>query len=485
MSAWTGDTAVSPAERAEQGESRAPATQRRRILVVDDEPHARRALVELLTDEGYEVSSAGDGFKALGILREWPCELLLTDWRMPVMDGITLVKKAREEQPELRCVVMTAFGSVESAVEAMKAGADDYLTKPLNFDAVSLVLSRAMERIEERRELTNLRARHAEKMEQSRTKILGASSAVQSLIAMIDQVAGARATVMITGESGTGKELIARMLHEKSGRIDKPFVRLHCAALAESLLESELFGHEKGAFTGASARREGRFEEADGGTLFLDEIGEISPSIQVKLLRFLQQREFERVGGNKTISVDVRVVAATNRDLEAEVKAGRFREDLYFRLNVIHIEAPPLRARPGDVPLLARHFVAKYAQENARNIEEVAPEVMSAMERYEWPGNVRELENVIERAVVLTEGKRLELRHLPRELLRQGENALGDLGVQIPGSTLAEIERHALLRTYEATGGSSAETAEMLGISVRKVQYRLREYREAGVVIED
>ncbi|TXD36184.1 sigma-54-dependent Fis family transcriptional regulator [Lujinxingia vulgaris] len=484
MSAWTEETAVSPAERVEKTPEPQAPQRKRRILVVDDEPHARRALVELLSDEGYEVSSAGDGFKALGILREWPCEVLLTDWRMPVMDGITLVKKAREEQPDLGCVVMTAFGSVESAVEAMKAGADDYLTKPLNFDAVSLVLSRAMERIEERRELTNLRARHAEQREQSRTKILGASPAVQSLIAMIDQVAGARATVMITGESGTGKELIARMLHEKSGRVDKPFVRLHCAALAESLLESELFGHEKGAFTGASARREGRFEEANGGTLFLDEIGEISPAIQVKLLRFLQQREFERVGGNKTISVDVRVVAATNRDLEAEVKAGRFREDLYFRLNVIHIEAPPLRARPGDVPLLARHFVAKYAQENARTIEEVAPEVMSALERYDWPGNVRELENVMERAVVMTDGKRLELRHLPREVLRQGETSLGDLGVQIPGSTLADIERYALLRTYEATGGSSAETAEMLGISVRKVQYRLREYREAGVVIE-
>lgn len=484
MSAWTDETAVSPAERVETTPETQAPQRKRRILVVDDEPHARRALVELLSDEGYEVSSAGDGFKALGILREWPCEVLLTDWRMPVMDGITLVKKAREEQPELGCVVMTAFGSVESAVEAMKAGADDYLTKPLNFDAVSLVLSRAMERIEERRELTNLRARHAEQREQSRTKILGASPAVQSLIAMIDQVAGARATVMITGESGTGKELIARMLHEKSGRVDKPFVRLHCAALAESLLESELFGHEKGAFTGASARREGRFEEANGGTLFLDEIGEISPAIQVKLLRFLQQREFERVGGNKTISVDVRVVAATNRDLEAEVKAGRFREDLYFRLNVIHIEAPPLRARPGDVPLLARHFVAKYAQENGRSIEEVAPEVMSALEGYEWPGNVRELENVIERAVVLTDGKRLELRHLPAELLRQSGAAPGEIGVQIPGSSLAEIERYALLRTYEATGGSSAETAEILGISVRKVQYRLREYRESGVVIE-
>ncbi|RAL20319.1 transcriptional regulator [Lujinxingia litoralis] len=471
---------------AEKVAPKTPGARRRRILVVDDEPHARRALVELLSDDGYEVASAGDGFKALGILREWPCEVLLTDWRMPVMDGITLIKKAREENPQLGCVVMTAFGSVESAVEAMKAGADDYLTKPLNFDAVSLVLARAMDRIEERRELTSLRARNAEQRAQTRTKILGSSPPVQSLVAMIDQVAGARATVMITGESGTGKELIARMLHEKSGRVDKPFVRLHCAALAESLLESELFGHERGAFTGANARREGRFEEADGGTLFLDEIGEISPTIQVKLLRFLQQREFERVGGNKTISVDVRVVAATNRDLEAEVKAGRFREDLYFRLNVIHIQAPPLRARPGDVPLLARHFVAKYAQENARNIEEVAPEVMSTLERYDWPGNVRELENVVERAVVMTDGTRLELRHLPAELLRQSERGLlGELGVQIPGSSLAEIERHAILRTYEATGGSSAETAEMLGISVRKVQYRLREYREAGVMVED
>ena len=447
-----------------------------RILVVDDEPRARRALVELLEVEGYEVREASDGFKALGVLREWPTDVLLTDWRMPVMDGITLLKKAREECPDLACVVMTAFGSVESAVEAMKAGADDYLTKPLNFDAVALVLSRAVERLKLRRELHSLRA----DKKRSQGGLIGKSAPLQEMISLIDQVAASRATVLISGESGTGKELIARRIHEESNRAEMPFVRLHCAALAESLLESELFGHEKGAFTGATTRREGRFEEANGGTLFLDEIGEISPSTQVKLLRFLQQREFERVGGNKTIEVDVRVVTATNRDLEEEVRKGNFREDLYFRLNVIHIEAPPLRARPGDVAILARHFVVKYARENEKTVREISPEAMEILESYDWPGNVRELENIIERSVVLVDGDRIDPRHLPSRL-DQNSTRFTE-GIHIPGSTLEELERYAILRTYEATGGSTAETAELLGISVRKIQYRLRDYREDGMV---
>lgn len=449
-----------------------------RVLVVDDEPRARQALGELLEGEGYEVRLAPDGFKAMGILREWKPDLLLTDWRMPVMDGIALLKKAREEHTDLGCVVMTAFGSVESAVEAMKAGADEYLTKPLNFDAVALVLERAVERLTLRRELETLRA---SKGDETVTQILGNSSVMQELVSLIDQVADSRATVLITGESGTGKELVARRLHEQSSRRDEPFVRLHCAALAESLLESELFGHEKGAFTGATARRKGRFEQADGGTLFLDEIGEIPQSLQVKLLRFLQQREFERVGGNQTLSVDIRIVAATNRDLRQAVEAGKFREDLYFRLNVIHLEAPPLRSRAGDVAVLARHFVARYAQENGKEIREIAPGAIQRLEAYGWPGNVRELENVIERAVVLADGDRIEDRHLPVEL-GGGPTRLGK-GLHIPGATLAEIERYAILRTYEATGGSTAETAEILGISVRKVQYRLRDYREAGIQV--
>ena len=458
------------------GDHKTPAP---RVLVVDDEPRARQALVQLLESDGYEVRQAQDGFKAMGRLRDWEPDVLLTDWRMPVMDGITLLKKAREELPDLACVVMTAFGSVESAVEAMKAGADDYLTKPLNFDAVSLILERSVERLAMQRELQQLRSAESKPQAQ---RIVGHSQPVQEMLTLVDQVADSRATVLVSGESGTGKELVAQRIHDRSSRAGRPFVRLHCAALAESLLESELFGHEKGAFTGASSRRKGRFEEADGGTLFLDEIGEIPESVQVKLLRFLQMREFERVGGNETLSVDVRVVAATNRDLEAAVEEGRFREDLYFRLNVIHVEAPPLRARVGDVPVLARFFVARYAEENGKEITEITPAAMGQMEAYDWPGNVRELENVIERAVVLASDKEIGVDQLPPHLKEQ-KATIGE-GIHVPGATLEELERYAILKTYEATGGSTSETAELLDISVRKVQYRLRDYREEGIVFD-
>ncbi len=449
-------------------------TRPRRVLVVDDEVHARQALSALLEDEGFEVRSAPDGFKALGVLKSWTCDVMLTDLRMPVMDGLTLLRKAREEYPELACIVMTAFGTVENAVDAMKLGAEDYLTKPLNFDAVELVIGRVFQRLDMRRELTQLRAERS--APRTRTRMLGSSTPLVDIHKLIDQVATARATVLITGESGTGKELVARLIHEKSERAERPFIRLHCAALSESLLESELFGHEKGAFTGATHRRLGRFEEANGGTLFLDEIGEIPMSTQVKLLRFLQQREFERVGSSKTIHVDVRVVAATNRNLEDEVKAGNFREDLYYRLNVINIKTPSLRTRRMDIPLLARHFVARYAEENGKVIKEVTPPAMAALEEHDWPGNVRELENIIERAVVLAEGDRIEVRHLPPDF---GHGAFSvEADIHIPGSTIPELERYAILKTHESTGGNTAETARILGVSVRKVQYKLKEYRD-------
>ncbi|MFP4598202.1 MAG: sigma-54-dependent transcriptional regulator [Persicimonas sp.] len=447
---------------------------RGRILVVDDEQHAREALSVLLEEDGYEVRDAADGFKALGVLREWgDCELLVTDLRMPVMDGLSLIKKAKEEFPGLTCLVMTAFGSVENAVEAMKTGADDYLTKPLNFDAVEIIIDRAMERTRMRRELEQLR--NGESKERSTTQMVGTSPPMQKLKSMIDQVATSRATVLITGESGTGKELVARLVHERSDRADKPFVRLHCSALAETLLESELFGHEKGAFTGAANRRKGRFEEAKGGTLFLDEIGEIPQATQVKLLRFLQEREFERVGGNETISVDVRIIAATNRDLAEQVRDGKFREDLYYRLNVIHLSTPPLRVRRGDIAPLASHFVAKYARQNDKHIEEIDPEVLDALAAYDWPGNVRELENTIERAVVLANRPRIEASHLPDDF--GSSSFVPSDQIRIPGSTLDDIERYAILKTYEAAGGSTTETAEVLDISVRKVQYKLKDYR--------
>jgi DNA-binding NtrC family response regulator len=443
-----------------------------RILVVDDEERARQAFTQLLEDSGYEVRQAPDGFKALGELEDWECDLLLTDLRMPMMDGLELLEKVQAQYPEMASIVITAFGSVDNAVEAMKAGADHYVTKPVDFDQVEVVVERVMENLRMRRELQSLRTAGPE----DGPTLVGNSPSMQQVSKMIEQVAPARATVLVTGESGTGKELVARQLHAKSNRADQPFVELHCAALSQNLLESELFGHEKGAFTGATSQRKGRFEEADGGTLFLDEIGEISESTQVKLLRFLQQREFERVGGNETVSVNVRIVAATNRDLEEAVRQGDFREDLYFRLNVIDIQLPPLRARRDDIPLLVNHFVAKYARDNDKDIEHITPEAMTRLRGYDWPGNVRELENVIERAVVLATHAEIDVDQLPGNF---GEAPFDkEADIRIPGSTLDDIERYALLKTYESTGGSTSETADILGISVRKVQYKLKEYRQ-------
>ena len=450
-----------------------------RVLVVDDEKGAREALSTLLADDGYDVRDAPDGMKALGLIEEWAPDVMLTDIRMPLMDGMDLMRRAREVAPTMPCVVMTAFGSIDTAVEAMKIGAHDYLTKPLNFDVVQLTLERVLSNLQLRREVERLRAERDRPTE--RRGMVGRSAELERVIRLADQVAASRATVLVTGESGTGKEMIAQRIHEQSPRSVRPFHPLHCAALSETLLESELFGHEKGSFTGAAGRRAGRFETAAGGTLFLDEIGEIGPSTQVKLLRFLQTKEFVRVGGNEPIRVDVRIVAATNRDLLAMVREGTFREDLYYRLNVIEIPMPALRERRSDIPLLVRHFMAQYAAENDKSLNEIDPAAMRALERYDWPGNVRELENVVERAVVLADGPRLLAEHLPQRVRDDDGLQLEAAGLRIPGSSLADLERHAILRTYEATGGDTAEVARVLGISQRKVQYRLRDYREQGV----
>jgi DNA-binding NtrC family response regulator len=444
-----------------------------KVLVVDDEANARTALGELLRDEGYDVETAADAFKALGKLESFVPQLLLTDLKMPGMDGLELMARMREIDPDCSVVIMTAFGAVETAVSAMRAGATDYVTKPLNFDELLIVLDRALEHGRLRAETTQLRERLSERFDFD--NIVGASPEIQKVFNVVAQVAPARASVLITGESGTGKELVTSALHERSKRRDGPFVKLHCAALAETLLESELFGHEKGAFTGAIARREGRFEQADGGTLFLDEIGEISPAVQVKLLRFLQEHEFERVGGSKTIRVNVRIIAATNRDLAAAVRQGTFREDLYYRLNVVSIEMPALRERPSDIPLLAAHFLERYAAENEKELAGFSDGALEALAGYPWPGNVRELENAVERAVVLSPGPRIERDALPSAVVPpQGKG-----GPKIPGASLAELERYAILQTLEATGGSTSKAADILGISVRKIQYKLHQYREA------
>ncbi|MEP6651931.1 MAG: sigma-54 dependent transcriptional regulator [Myxococcales bacterium] len=448
-----------------------------RILVVDDEVNARAALTELLRDDGYAVEAAADGFKALGKVADFAPDLVLTDLKMPGMDGIQLLGKLHEQDPELPVVVMTAFGEVETAVGAMRAGARDYLSKPINMGELSIVLGRELEQRRLRQEAGMLRARLAEKY--SFDNILGNAAPMQAVFKTVAQIASSRASVLITGESGTGKELIAAALHERSPRAKGPFVKLHCAALAESLLESELFGHERGAFTGAQARRDGRFHQANGGTLFLDEIGDISPAVQVKLLRFLQEREFERVGSNETISVDVRVIAATNRDLKKLVADGTFREDLFYRLNVINLEMPPLRERPSDVPLLAGHFLRKFAAENGKTLGGFAADALELLSDYSWPGNVRELENVVERAVVMSQTSQIALVDLPQQLVTAKSRG----GLQVPGATLDEIERYAITKTLESTGGSTTRAAEILQVSVRKIQYKLHEYESAPKAI--
>jgi DNA-binding NtrC family response regulator len=445
-----------------------------KILVVDDEAGARTALAELLRAEGYTIETAGDGFKALGRLEEFTADLVLTDLNMPGIDGVELLRKLKEAQPELPVVLMTAFGGVETAVSAMREGAADYLTKPLNTDELTIVLARTIETAKLRREAGELRSQLKDRY--SFDNIVGSSPEMQRVFKTVAQIAPSRATVLITGESGTGKELVAAAIHHHSPRSAGPFVKLHCAALAESLLESELFGHERGAYTGADRKREGRFEQANGGTLFLDEIGEISLGTQVKLLRVLQEREFERVGGSQTLHVDVRVVAATNRDLKEMVAAGKFREDLYYRLNVINLNLPSLRQRPSDIPALAMHFLRRYASENGKSVNVISDAALSQIAGYPWPGNVRELENVIERAVVLSDGETIELAHLPPELAAVTRRSSAPA---IPGATMDEIERYAILKTMEAAGGSTGRAAETLGISVRKIQYKLQEYSSA------
>jgi DNA-binding NtrC family response regulator len=448
--------------------------QRGRILIVDDEANARAALSEILREEGYATETAADGFKALGKLEEFSPDVILTDLKMPGLDGIAFMDKARAAAPGAAFVVMTAFGTVSSAVDAMKKGADNYLLKPLDPDALGAVVERAMEKAHLLQEARRLRDRLRDR--NALGHIICADPKMEQVLELASQVGPSKASVLITGESGTGKELIAEAVHAASPRAKAPFVRLHCAALSESLLESELFGHERGAFTGAVARREGRFKQADGGTLLLDEIGEIPPPVQVKLLRFLQEKTFERVGGNETLKVDVRVLAATNRDLAAEIKKGTFREDLFYRLNVVTIEIPPLRARRGDIPALASFFLRRYGADNGRTIETFAEDALSALLAYDWPGNVRELENVIERAVVLCDGPRIERKHLPPALIPAQERGGPP---PIPGSTIAELERYAILRTLEACGGSTSRAASVLGVSPRKIQYKLHEYGQA------
>ena len=442
-----------------------------RILVVDDDATARDVLRKLLASSDYDVTTADDGAVALALASEVAPDLVVTDLEMPNLDGMGLLAKLRTQDPSLPVIVTTGLNDVDTAVEAMRMGAADFLTKPVDFDLLLVSIERALEVRALQSETENLRRQIRERDGEGLQGLSGTSQIMQKVYRVARQVAGSKATVLITGESGTGKGELARAVHALSPRADKPFVSLHCAAIPETLLEAELFGHEKGAFTGADKRRIGRFEQASGGTLFLDEIGEIPPLMQVKLLKVLQEKTVERIGSGQSVAIDVRLVAATNKDLTAEVREGRFREDLFYRLNVVHVEMPPLRLRGGDVVVLARLFLERFVRENHKDIDGFTDAARTKLLGHRWPGNVRELENAVERAVVMCEGSNVDADDLP---FAGGQQTHGP--VRIPGSTMAEIERHAILATLEATEGSTARTAELLDISIRTIQYRLAEY---------
>ena len=450
-----------------------------RMLIVDDDPAHRTMLRTLLASWGAKVSEAGDGAEAVELCRETPYDLILMDVLMPEVDGISALQAIKSYNPSIPILIMTAFTNVESAVEALKSGAYDYLAKPLDFDMLRLTLSRALDHATLRHENQTLREQLGSF---DAGGIIGSSPALHKLMEMLAMVAPSDATVLICGESGTGKELIARAIHANSRRLKGPFVAVNCAALSDNLLESELFGHEKGAFTGADRRREGHFAHADGGTLFLDEIGEISQAMQVKLLRVIQEREFQRVGGDQSISVDVRLVAATNRDLEKEVEAGRFRQDLYFRLNVVTLDMPPLRERVEDIPLLAAYFLERYSVRNNKTIKGFTPSAMACLLKHPWPGNVRELENVVERAVVLLVGEYISERELPPSLISnpaQQDNA-DSAPAGLAGLSLDEVEKRAILETLDSCGGNKSEAARRLGVTRKTLHAKLTRYGLAG-----
>jgi DNA-binding NtrC family response regulator len=454
---------------AEPEDRPSPPANRHTLLIVDDDASNLESLLRIFEREGVDVVTARDGREALDVLRRTRVAVVLSDLMMPNMTGLELLRAARAVSPETEFILMTAFGTVEIAVEAMKEGAWDFVTKP--FKRIQIV--RAVRRaLDQRSLMLENRALRAELQESRRDRsIVGQSLPMRQALDMARQVAPSRATVMLLGESGTGKELFARALHTWSDRAARPFIALNCAALPESLLEAELFGHEKGAFTGAQARRQGRFELADGGTLFLDEVAEMSPHVQVKLLRVLQEGEFERVGGGQTIRVDARIVAATNKDLEAEVKAGRFREDLFYRLNVIQIPLPPLRDRRDDIPLLAQHFLERFAARNQKRVSGVSFEALQALQAWPWPGNVRELENLMERAVVLCRGDVIGIEDLPPNM-RESTPERRAITIAI-GTPLDEVERLLIRETLALTRGDKRLAAQLLGIAIRTIYRKI------------
>jgi two-component system response regulator AtoC len=438
-----------------------------KILVVDDEAIVRESLSDWLKDVGYQVFTAENGHKALEVIENEKPSIMIADLVMPGMDGIELMKRAKAQEPKIEVIIITAYASIPTAINAMKEGAYDYIEKPFCPEKAEFLVKNLAEHQELVEENLSLRQRLEDRYRFE--NIIAKSSKMQRVIEVIKIVAKSNATVLITGESGTGKELVARAIHSQSHRRNKPFVAVSCAALPESLLESELFGHEKGSFTGAYARKKGKFEFANGGTLFLDEVGEMSANIQVHLLRVLEEKEFTRVGGNEPSRVDVRVISATNKDLRKAIEKQEFREDLYYRLNVVNIELPPLRERKEDIPLLAEHFLYKFAIENQKEITGFSPEAMEFVLDYDWPGNVRELENAIERAVILAKDSIITIGDLPQENLSPAYSTT-------PRKNLKEVERGHIWNVLRETGDNYSEAARILGISRMTLYNKAKEY---------
>ena len=445
------------------------------ILIIDDEKNIREGLGAALEMEGYKIALASDGKAGLERLVKGDIDLVITDLRMPEVSGEHVLAKVTTENPGVPVIVLTGHGSIDSAVDAMRNGAYDFLTKPLNLDQLVLIVKRALQG----RELV---LKHKELQEELNSRksfesIIGKSAEMQKIFEIVRKAAGSKASVLITGESGVGKELIANALHNLSPRRDNSLIKVHCAALSENLLESELFGHEKGAFTGATSLKRGRFELANGGTIFLDEIGEIDQNVQIKILRVLQDKRFERVGGEETLEVDVRVIAATNRDLEAEIAAGRFREDLYYRLNVVHIHVPPLRDRRDDIPLLITAFLQEFAKENGKTIEGIDSRARSALYKFDWPGNIRQLRNCLESAVVMSSGPIIKLEDLPPSIAGSSQTDIIEVPAGIP---MAEAEKMLILQNLAINKGNKTKTADILGIGRKTLHRKLDEYAGAG-----
>lgn len=451
--------------------------QANRVLVVDDDPAHRIMLHTLVGGWGFDILEADDGAAAIAVVNARPVDLVLMDIRMVRMSGLEALEQIKTINPAIPIVLMTAYASVEMAVEALKKGAYDYLIKPLDFDKLRLTLDRALEH-------TRLKAENRRLKQQLQTGfhaagVVGSSPAMVCLMETVAQVAVSEATVMVTGESGTGKELVAAAIHHNSPRKSGPLIKVNCAAITETLLESELFGHEKGAFTGADRLKEGRFVQADGGSLFLDEVASMPVSMQVKLLRVLQERELTRVGGEQVIAVDVRLIVATNQDLSQMVKAGRFREDLFYRLNVIVLKTPPLRERREDIPLLAAHFLERFAEKNRKSVNRFSPRAMDRLIRHTWPGNVRELMNTVERAVVLARGDCLnegDFAALAPDIAEQGAGGGVNDGSALTDMPLEWVERQAIAHTLASSGGNKSEAARRLGITRKTLREKLRKY---------